>query len=256
MVDMEKTVKRKYTRKKKHFKLNPDWIVLEPIDYEHKYYILMDFIKYCDEKIDKFELYPLFSEISLNLANLQSISSEFKYITLDKKFKSVDDEILINELKFLPIPNMDDEKVEEFNKILKKAGLKIYEYFNIVKALWTITYDSVAINLLNRENIKDFTRGYFYTEIEGEKYVWAFTTNNPNRMKTDSKIGTELLFKENTKSSFNKILKTIQIDNELPLFEIKVSSNLPLENTLFPIFKRKVVSYIMQSNTIVSLKNI
>lgn len=252
---MERTTRRKYNQKK-HFKLNPDWIITEPIDYEHKYYVLMDFVKYCDEKIDKFELYPLFSEISLNLANLQSISSEFKYITLDKKFKSVDDEILLNELKFESVPRMDDIKVEEFNKILKTAGLKIYEYFNIVKALWTITYDSVAINLLNRDDIKDFNNGYFYIEIDGVKYVWKFLTNDPSKMKVDSKIETDLIYCERTKVNFKKILKNLSVNIDLPMFEITTSNNLPLENTLFPIFKRKVVSYIMQSNTIVSLKNI
>lgn len=242
-------------KKKSHFKLNPDWIIQEPIDYEHKYYVLMDFIKYCDDKIDKFELYPLFSEISLNLANLQTISSEFKYINLNKTFKSIDDEILLTELKFEPIPKLDDIQLVEFNKILKKAGLKIYEYFNIVKALWTITYDSVAINLKNREEIKDFSKGYFYTEIEGEKYIWEFSCGEPEKLKVESKISINLLFKENSKSTFNKLFKTLNINTELPLFEITVSNQLPLENTLLPIFKRKVVSYIMQSKTIGLLKN-
>ena len=75
-------------QEKNHFKLKTDWIVSEPIDYEHKFYLLMDFIKYCDEKIDKFELYPLMTEISLHLASIQSIGNELKYITVDKKFKS------------------------------------------------------------------------------------------------------------------------------------------------------------------------
>ena len=125
MVDMVSSKKNKRT-KNTHFKLSTDWIIQEPIDYEHKFYVLMDFIKFCDDKIDKFELYPLFSELSLHLANLQSISSEFKYIKLNKKFTSVDDEILIKELKYEKIPNLNDEQLLEFNKILKKAGLKFY----------------------------------------------------------------------------------------------------------------------------------
>jgi hypothetical protein len=255
MVDMEKTEKRKYVRKKSNFKLSSDWIIKEPVDYEHKYYILMDFIKYCDDKIDKFELYPLFSEISFHLANLQSISNDFKYIDLDKKFKSVDDEILISELKFLPIPKLNDDDLIEFNKILKRAGLKVYEYFNIVKALWTITYDSVAINLINKDDIKDFNSGYFYCEIDNIKYVWSFSCGEPGKLKVESKIETMLSYNQETKKRFKTILKDINYNPELPIFEIKVSNNLPLEHTLLPIFKRKVVTYIMQSNTIVSLKN-
>ena len=105
------------SKKKNHFKLKTDWIVSEPIDYEHKFYLLMDFIKYCDEKIEKFELYPLMTEISLHLASIQSIGNELKYITVDKKFKSFDDEILLSELKFNTIPNFSESEFKEFNKI-------------------------------------------------------------------------------------------------------------------------------------------
>ena len=84
----------KIVRKNTHFKLDTDWLLVEPIDYEHKYYVLMDFMKFCDTQIENFELYPLFSEISLHLANLQAITNESKYITIDKNFKTSDDEII------------------------------------------------------------------------------------------------------------------------------------------------------------------
>ena len=160
---MEKTTKRKYN-KKKHFKLDTTWLVDGSPDFEYHYYKLMDFIKFADTQIDKFELYPLFSEMSLHLANLQSITSESKYITIDKKFKCVDDEILITELKFNPLPDMTDNEINEFDKILKFSGQKVFEYFNIVKALWTITYDSISSNLINREKFDTVEKGYFFCE--------------------------------------------------------------------------------------------
>ncbi len=111
---METKPKKRRTKKNNHFRLTTDWLLTEPIDYEHKYYMLMDFLKFCDDKIEKFELYPLFSEMSLHLANLQVMSSEFKYIVVNKKFEVIDDEILINELKFTPIPALNDDELEEF----------------------------------------------------------------------------------------------------------------------------------------------
>jgi hypothetical protein len=255
MVDMVSSKKNKRT-KNTHFKLSTDWIIQEPIDYEHKFYVLMDFIKFCDDKIDKFELYPLFSELSLHLANLQSISSEFKYIKLNKKFTSVDDEILIKELKYEKIPNLNDEQLLEFNKILKKAGLKFYEYFNIVKALWNITYDSVAISLKSVSENTQYSNGVFYFEYEGEKNIWKYELNNEVDNITDSKFKTESIYKEKTKKSINTILKSLNIDDYSTIFEIKISNSLPLESALIPIFKRKILSYIIQSNTIGFLKKI
>ena len=239
---------------KTHFKLSTDWIIQEPIDYEHKFYVLMDYIKYCDDKIDKFELYPLFSEMSLHLANLQSISNDFKYIKLSKKFTSVDDEILIKELKYESIPNLNDEQVIEFNKILKRAGLKFYEYFNIIKALCNINYDSVAISLKSTSENSYYSNGYFFFDYDGEKNIWRYELSNQVDKISESKFKVEPVYREKTKKRMSTILKSLNIHEFSTIFEIKISNNLPLENALIPIFKRKILSYIIQSNTIGFLK--
>ena len=246
--------KKNKRTKKTHFKLSTDWIIQEPIDYEHKFYVLMDYIKYCDDKIDKFELYPLFSEMSLHLANLQSISNDFKYIKLSKKFTSVDDEILIKELKYESIPNLNDEQVIEFNKILKRAGLKFYEYFNIIKALWNITYDSVAISLKSTSENSYYSNGYFFFDYDGEKNIWRYELSNQVDKISESKFKVEPVYREKTKKRMSTILKSLNIHEFSTIFEIKISNNLPLENALIPIFKRKILSYIIQSNTIGFLK--
>ena len=98
----------KAKKEKSLFKMQPDWIYSEPIDLEHKQYVLMDFLKYCDKKIDKFEVYPTYTELSIHLANLQSISGEFKTLYVEKKLFNVDDEILISDLKYKQVPVTDE----------------------------------------------------------------------------------------------------------------------------------------------------
>ena len=63
-------------RKKISFKLDPEWMVKEPMDFEFNKYTLLDYLQKCDESFDKFELYPNFVELSLHLANIQSVSKE------------------------------------------------------------------------------------------------------------------------------------------------------------------------------------
>lgn len=251
---METKPKKRRTKKNNHFRLTTDWLLTEPIDYEHKYYMLMDFLKFCDDKIEKFELYPLFSEMSLHLANLQVMSSEFKYIVINKKFEVIDDEILINELKFTPIPTLNDDELEELNKILKYAGPKFFEYFNVIKALWTLTYDSVSIKHTNENKKQDLERGYFFTLNGNNKRIWKYTTGGIDTVKHDSKFSVQLIFDGESKKVIRTILNDLSQDISSPIFELMSSNDLPFENTLLPIFKRKVLSYIIQKKTIVNLK--
>ena len=51
----------KVKKEKSLFKMSTNWLFDEPIDFEHKQYVLLDFLKYCDKKIEKFEVYPLYT---------------------------------------------------------------------------------------------------------------------------------------------------------------------------------------------------
>ena len=62
--------------KNQHFKLSPEWMFTQPIDFEYNKYTLLDYIQKCEKGFDKLEIYPDFVEISLHLANLQSLVKE------------------------------------------------------------------------------------------------------------------------------------------------------------------------------------
>ena len=85
-------------RKKQHFKLKPDWMFSQPIDFEYNKYTLLDYIQKCEKSFDDFKIYPDFVEVSLHLANLQSLMKERTLLLTNKKFEHPDDEILVKEL--------------------------------------------------------------------------------------------------------------------------------------------------------------
>ena len=65
------------------------------------------------------EVYPDFVEISLHLANLQSIVKENTLLLTNKKFESCDDEILVKELiPKKPRPLSKEEEDERITLIL------------------------------------------------------------------------------------------------------------------------------------------
>jgi hypothetical protein len=239
----------KVKKEKPLFKMGPEWIYTQPIDLEHKQYVLMDFLKYCDKKIDKFEVYPTYTELSIHLANLQSISSEFKTLYFEKKLFNVDDEILISDLKFKPVPIIDEKDYDEFTEIVKFSGQKVLDYFNMMKAVWNIVYDSISLKIIkNEKNVGELT-GYFYSDFETGKKVWKYQIEKKERLTIDSKMNVILV-----KTKEDNFVFDFDIDKKLPIFELKAVYDFPLESSLLPAFKRKILNYIIQKNTLKNLK--
>ena len=229
--------------------MGPEWIYTQPIDLEHKQYVLMDFLKHCDKKIDKFEVYPTYTELSIHLANLQSISGEFKTLYFEKKLFNVDDEILISDLKFKPVPIIDEKDYDEFTEIVKYSGQKVLDYFNMMKAVWNIVYDSISLKIIkNEKNIHELT-GYFYSDFQTGRKVWKYQIERKERITIDTKMNVILL-----KQTEDNFVFDFDIEKKLPIFELKAVYDFPLESSILPAFKRKILNYIIQKNTIKNLK--
>jgi hypothetical protein len=209
----------------------------------------MDFLKYCDKKIDKFEVYPTYTELSIHLANLQSISGEFKTLYFEKKLFNVDDEILISDLKFKPVPIIDEKDYDEFTEIVKYSGQKVLDYFNMMKAVWNIVYDSISLKIIkNEKNIHELT-GYFYSDFQTGRKVWKYQIERKERITIDTKMNVILL-----KQTEDNFVFDFDIEKKLPIFELKAVYDFPLESSILPAFKRKILNYIIQKNTIKNLK--
>ena len=120
-----------------------DWILQEPIDMEHKEYVLLDYISKIDKDLENFKLYPTFQELSLHLANLNSISKNLTRIVLKKEPENVDDEILLAHLSHKKLTGISDDNLIEIVKISKKANEQLKDYFLIAKSIWSIVFESV-----------------------------------------------------------------------------------------------------------------
>ena len=162
--------------KNKEFQLDPEWIYQDPIDFEHKKYKLLAYLQKCDKRFDELKIYPDFVELSLHLANLQSISKENTMLTTKKKFKSCDDEILFKELIPKKLPKLDDADQIEIDKTVKYSGQKIYEAFNIAKSIWTIAHDAISVHIRkNKERLEDGL-GFIYLRRKTDEklLVWEY----------------------------------------------------------------------------------
>jgi hypothetical protein len=241
--------------------MDPEWIITGSIDAEQKEYKLMAYFQKMNVFLEEIKLYPMFIEVSVHLGNIQTIINQNRILKTKKKFLSHDDELVVTDLVVHDLPVMSDEEQAEFKKILKNVQPKLFDYFNMVKAIWTLVYDSLTVNIKrNRNNLKSKS-GFFYYRDEGMTYVWRYdirrVRNSFNLTKTHVKMmyngdGEDLTITQLI-SKFSKTYKTKK-EKSFPVFEILSTQKFPIAETLVPIAKRKIVSLINQSAKIERLE--
>jgi hypothetical protein len=251
-------------KKKMSFRLNPEWMFKEPIDFEYNKYTLLDYLQKCENRFDKLEIYPDFVELSLHLANLQSLIKENTIFSTDKKFEDCDDEILLKELTTKKPPSLDEESQTELSKTLKYSAPKVFDTFNIGKSIWNIAYDNVQINLKkNKENIESGVGFVVFFEKEDDKvFVWEYNikklAKNSQTNKNYLKLIYEGSFKERTLTKIISEHTTWKEDEGfklLPVFEAKTNQKFPMQETLIPMIRRKIMAYIFQIVNFKKLQN-
>jgi len=243
-------------RKKQSFKLDPDWMLSQPIDFEYNKYTILNYIQKCEQNFDKFEIYPDFVELALHLANVQSLIKERRLLQTKKKFESCDDEILLKELHPQQLPTMEDGEYNELEKTLVFSGNRLMDTFNIGKSIWSIVYESTTLNEKKNGDNMGFGHGFVYYPIRSKKqvYLWEYSIRKMKKSKSDAKIYFDLIWsgdpqgqRINTLIKESTSWKELVDFTKLPVFEVESNENFPFEQTLIPMIKRKLLAYILQS---------
>jgi hypothetical protein len=244
-------------KNKNKFIMDTDWLFDGILDAEQKQYVLLDYFQKMNKHLERMEVYPMFIELSLHLGNIQTLITQNKILYVDKKITSNDDELVFSDLKVRDIPVLDDEEVIEYKKILKNSQPQLHDYFNFAKSIWSIVYDSIDVVVKKNKNNLQSKSGFFSYKTPEKVYVWQYTTRKVYKTKNQTKTSLKLIFKGDTfiltiPEIISKFSKTYEKNNEVdyPIFEVFCSDMFPLEETLVPIFKRKILSYVNQNVSI------
>jgi hypothetical protein len=215
----------------------------------------LDYLQKCEKGFDKMEVYPDFVELSLHLANLQSIVKENTLLLTNKKFESCDDEILVKELIAKKPRELSKEEENELSETIKFSGSKLFDAFNMAKAIWNIAYDSVDVQIKkNKAGLVSGSGYIFYYQKDTESlFVWEYQIKKPKTDNQNNKTYINLIYNGPVdKLTMTNIIDTFSTWNttdfyhNLPIFEMKCSQKLPMEQTIIPIMKRKVMAYVFQ----------
>jgi hypothetical protein len=157
-------------------------------------------------------------------------------------------------LKVKDIPVLDDDEVIEYQKILKNSQPQLYDYFNFAKSIWSIVFDSIDVVVKKNKNNLQSKSGFFSYKTPETLYIWQYTTKKVYKTKGQTKTSVKLIFKKKPDGLtipeiISTFSKTYEKNNEVnyPIFEVFCNDVFPLEETLVPIFKRKILSYINQN---------
>lgn len=243
--------------KKVEFIMDTDWIFQGILDAEQKQYVLLDYFQKLNKHLENMEVYPMFIELSLHLGNIQTLINQNKILYTHKKFLTNDDELLITDLKTKDIPVLSEEEIVEYHQILSNSQPQLYDYFGFAKSIWSVVYDSVEVVIKkNKNNIKS-KNGFFYFKTGDDIYVWKYTIKRVYKTKGQTKTTTKLIYfgpqKDLTITDIlSNFSKSYETDNEslYPLFEIESKDIFPIEETLLPISKRKISSFINQQRNV------
>jgi len=233
--------------------MDTDWIFNGTIDAEQKEYVLLGYFQKMNKNLEEMKIYPMFTELSIHLGNLQTLLSQNRILYTDKKLTTDNDEIFIKDLKVKDIPDLTDEEFAEYQKIIKVSQPMLFDYFNIAKSIWSLAYDSITINIKRNKNNLTNKIGFFYLKYKNNLYVWRYNIRKLRGYNNQTKMDTKLIFSGETNLTVTKVIfqnsKTYRKNSEskYPVFESVSHDMFPLNETLIPIVKRKIVSLIHQS---------
>lgn len=227
-----------------------DWILQEPIDMEHKEYVLLDYISKIDKELEEFKLYPTFQELSLHLANLKSITDNLKKLVLKKEPIEYDDEILLDDIGYENLSGFSNNDLKEIIKISKYSNDKLRDYFLIAKSVWSIVFESILIKPYDKSVIIDdnnFKKGYLFFTYKNENYLYRYDIKKLNRKYKEEKCEFKLIRK-------GKDVKLSDRNKKHLVFIADFDNEFPLEGSLLSLIKRKIINYIAQTIKLSELK--
>lgn len=251
-------------KKKISFKLDPEWMFKKPLDFEYNKYTLLDYIQKCEKRLDNLQIYPDFVELSLHLANIQSLGKENTLLLTKKKFESYDDEILLKELYPKKPRELSFEESLELDKTIKFSGNRLFDTFNIAKSIWNLAFDNIVVSLKrNKENLSaGMGYIYFFKKRPEKLFVWEFEIKQIEGDATNNKTYLKLIYEGNAQDvTLSEILSNFSNWNtqenylSYPIFEMKTNQDFPMEETIIPMMKRKLMAYIFQVINMEIIKN-
>jgi len=231
--------------------LTADWFANGIIDFEHKKYLLLGYLKYISENFNDKKLYPFLSDLIFHYRNVISLQENHKIMqdAMPKKLRKFDlDNFRLEYTKMMD----DDEYMLIIESILNYAIPRIKSALANGKEIYEFVEDKIEIQPIGIVPInKDF--GYFIlangdtkfsTVFEYEMSIIENATEKFRSLKTNFLQEYKKQFTQTFESIKLDLLKTHKKFGNPATFSIRSEVKFPMTETLLPIAKRSLVRYL------------
>lgn len=231
--------------------LTPNWITEGLIDYEYKKYILLAYLQEINRQFNKQKLYPFLSDLIFHYRNMLGIKKNKEVATnsFPKKITKMD----LEKFRFQYEKMIGDDKyMNEIENILEFAIPKMNRQLIDGKELYEFVENKLEIFPIGIVPL-NVEEGYMFLR-EGEKrntriYEFQITIfENQNEKFRGIKTDFLCTYQVSITNTFEKIKSDLIFKNRsIPnpaTYAVESKMEFPLEETLLPIAKRRLVRYI------------
>lgn len=231
--------------------LGTNWFIEGAIDFEHKKYILLDYLQEINRHFDRSRLYPNLTDLIFHYNNLL----DFKHnkSVLQQAFPQRLTQADIDALK-LTYQKMveDDSTMREIESIISFALYKMDPAIQTGKEIYDFVESRLSIDPIGLVPLVPYN-GYFSLRNGNERTTWVYEYQlTIFESKEDKFRGINVQFVDTYIQSLSNTPEAIKLDlinkrKHLPnpaLYYVVSDITFPLEQTLLPVAKRTLVKYI------------
>ncbi len=231
--------------------LSINWFIEGAIDFEHKKYILLDYLQEINRHFDKSRLYPNLTDLVYHYNNLRYFKQN--KVMLQQAFPQRLTQADIEAVKLTYQKIMeDDSTMMEIERIITYALNKMDPALQTGKEIYDFVESRVNIDPVGIVPLMPYS-GYFSLRNGNENTNWVYEYHlTIFEGKDDKYRGINISLVDTYRQSLVNTPETIKLNliksrKHLPnpaVYYVYTDIAFPLEQTLLPVAKRSLVKYI------------
>jgi hypothetical protein len=233
--------------------LSANWFIEGYLDFEHKKYVLLDYLQQINRHFDKSRLYPNLTDLIFHYNNL--ISFKENKTSLQQAFpqRLTQIEITAIKLTYKKIVE-DDEAIKEIEQIITYALSQIDPAIKTGKEIYDFVEKHLNIETVGVIPLIPY-HGYFSLRNGSQNGNWVYEYQvTIFEGKDDKYRGINTRFVDIYEHSVTNTPESIKSDliyryKHLPnpaVYHVESDITFPMEQTLLPVAKKSLVKYISQ----------
>jgi hypothetical protein len=231
--------------------LGINWFIEGSIDFEHKKYILLNYLQEINRHFDHSKLYPNLTDLIFHYNNLLDFKRNKTVLQQAFPQQMTKADIEAVKLTYQKIMQ-DDDSMREIESIISYALHKMDPAIQTGKEIYDFVESRLNIDPIGLVPLMPYS-GYFSLRNGKERTNWVYEYQITIFENKDDKFrGINIQFVDTYEQSIVNTPEAIKLDlisrhKHLPnpaVYYVVSDINFPLEQTLLPVAKRSLVKYI------------